>query len=907
MNLKPLNTLNTLNKKSLCSALFSRHFASLVVYCLFSAFAVTASTVNFTFEDLTGNPITNTECVLTLVQPPYTDGPAIMSAGAMGGGHVTFTTDQNGNATLTLRPGLFSGRLMGSPATYFGLSVPSDNNTYAAAALLTNATPPWPTNYIPGAATLATNTGSSFLYLGTNGNYLTWYLVENTNAAASAITNTDGTVTVTGNNISVAATSNAIVAKIPAAGTTLNNLTGPASICSPDKTITINIAGTNIQISVAALSNAIYATFVNGQSGASTNQHLFAPITTNLTESATLTVAGSFSTDANQITSDGTGDLTVGSLTAGGSDITGSSIAYSETLSGPFNAPGVSFNSGQFIFTQGYNGNPTSFLVLGVPNSGAQETMDIQPANLSQRFTNALLVLTGNGNFARDIVDCEAGILAGIWWDGFTNIIATQWTANIWNRVIYANAAANSVQVTLPGKGTFGNTQEDSPAWTSFEGSVGGGGTNLAPKFNALWFDVYNNSPVATENAVTVCLADHAPFDNGQTNLTIPNLCSVRLRSDGTNIWVQRFGTNWPVPSANLTGPVPIANLPFTFSGTNTQYLNGAGTFSTPSGGSSATFNPSQFNSQGGSTNVPSGVTLTNVALNGASNNPASGITNAGVGFVGNGASLTNSSGFPILFSSSTSANVGGNLTGLNASSLSSGTVPAARMTGTYSINLNPFTVYGGACYFNGQGNPNGFNYAWNGTYDWFTGIATSGNSWQVTDTGGVYKNSQGGAPAVMIFPLSSSNVTIIGSLYVTNTTGSDCTSPFGQTNVYGPYTNSFVFLTNQLFAATNLVLFTNVPTSATTNGYSLDVNVRWICYSNAANCQYHQRQVIEFCNINGVCNSNGTTMVASGGKNANGVTITAGASASGIAVYLTGSNTTNMTAVAAEVRIQTL
>lgn len=161
-------------------------------FFLFALLAnVSASTVNFSFQDGAGNPIANTKVIIWPTAGPYLKQPWITGASTFG-----FTTDANGNGTEpNMQPGLFGVRLVQEPNTPFIISVPNDSLTYnvSSLALLGPQT---------GFNLAVTNVSTNFSSLVLSTNIvmisgiptLTFTLFTSTNAGGSG---TIGNVTVT--------------------------------------------------------------------------------------------------------------------------------------------------------------------------------------------------------------------------------------------------------------------------------------------------------------------------------------------------------------------------------------------------------------------------------------------------------------------------------------------------------------------------------------------------------------------------------------------------------------------------------------------------------------------------------------------------------------------------------------
>lgn len=108
------------------------------------------------------------------------------------------------------------------------------------------------------------------------------------------------------------------------------------------------------------------------------------------------------------------------------------------------------------------------------------------------------------------------------------------------DRRIFCNPAASSCQITLPNLGVphqiIGPTNIF--GWTYNTANVGGG-TPLMPALATLDY-VIENLGSNTANTLSVCAAGHPWFTNmGTTNLVIPNQTSVRLTTDGANIFAE--------------------------------------------------------------------------------------------------------------------------------------------------------------------------------------------------------------------------------------------------------------------------------------------------------------------------------------------------------------------------------
>lgn len=253
---------------------------------------------------------------------------------------------------------------------------------------------------------------------------------------------------------------------------------------------------------------------------------------------------------------------------------------------------GVFWNYGNFtVIGQFAVSNQTAW--IHGPGSGTQEILHIdEPPN---QLIDSIFAAHGtNGLYDNGVVidtGGQGGIEAEFYYFGYTNVSGT-YNATKFDRTIYANAASGNSSVVLP---AFDTNASDIIGTNTTWNFIRDGFTN-GPAYYSTAVTIYR-SDAAASHSVNVYAADHAKMLNlaGQpTNLLLPAGCAVSLIGDGTNLYAQQLGTNWPVSAANLTG-----------------------------------LNSGQFAMVGGVVSVPSGALQTNGQFQGVVNGPGYGAVNA--------------------------------------------------------------------------------------------------------------------------------------------------------------------------------------------------------------------------------------------------------------------------------------
>lgn len=319
----------------------------------------------------------------------------------------------------------------------------------------------------------------------------------------------------------------------------------------------------------------------------STNTFLALDINSNgtITVGSNLTVNGTVNTTnimAAGVTLSGgavgltlTNDAPVTLLNQYSSDVNANSFNAGITLdnNGNVDVQGTAyFTNGAIFYLPVYLNGAGQLLVMtngfvqitAPPQTSSQETMDIySPAGIN--FSNDQFVVWGTSNWYSVVAGPMGSIQAAKQWWGFTNI-AANYTADIADRYIFADAIANNIQITLPALGHFGETTQTKPAWTFVRDGASKGPAYCTLDWNI--FRVDTNGP----HSVQICTADHAVFQgmNGTTNFSLPAGCNLRIVTDGTNLLTEIRGTNYALQTngfASLagtnafTGPNSFTNI----------------------------------------------------------------------------------------------------------------------------------------------------------------------------------------------------------------------------------------------------------------------------------------------------------------------------------------------------------
>lgn len=297
----------------------------------------------------------------------------------------------------------------------------------------------------------------------------------------------------------------------------------------------------------------------------------------------------------------------------------------------------------------------TNYFPIQLTNGGPAYSAATYDVAGFQTYNNVLAGVFYNGtNFYSPTSVLSAGVIAG------QNVtIATNGSPPT-GYVISSTAASGTASVTAGANVTVtptivGNNTNYSIATTSSAGgtvtSVSGDGT-------------VTSGTITTSGSLSLVPATAGTFLGNNTGGSaapiylpysdITNGVSAAMAANGTtssnttlsisNSLVSQIAsaTN-TINAATLTGTAPASIIPIDGS---TITDTGGVLVSHNSGGASFTLNAGQF---AGTTvtSLVAGVTLTNVALNGASNNPSAGNTNGGLfGFVGLGNYLTNLAGY---------------------------------------------------------------------------------------------------------------------------------------------------------------------------------------------------------------------------------------------------------------------
>jgi hypothetical protein len=376
--------------------------------------------------------------------------------------------------------------------------------------------------------------------------------------------------------------------------TAATNITAGGAFIGLDTGLT-NLAGQTIlaaqtasnQAQGAAITNYALANFVHGQNGHGTNTQLQTPTTTNLTETATLSVSNLLAPDGNFFSLDGgfeAGDnmlltnvvIGQGILLDGYGDIdffpannTGGHGNYGSVLINP-PTPGSppAITAPGFVYWQNNN---SSFMLYGAAdanNGSLQEVADLEPVDYAHANNSDRLVVTANSNNMDIRLQGDATLSAGGLWQLSTNISGkSAFTMNMYCTRVLCNPAAASCTITAPSSDNVGyvlpTASQPFRGWGAQNATVAGG-HGLGPVWMTLQYEIENLGS-NTANTLTVALPNNAT-NWGLSSLVIPNQMGLRMHYGGTN----------NVNAGFITAELYALSLSPTFNGQNLTNLNAA-------------------------------------------------------------------------------------------------------------------------------------------------------------------------------------------------------------------------------------------------------------------------------------------------------------------------------------------
>jgi hypothetical protein len=289
--------------------------------------------------------------------------------------------------------------------------------------------------------------------------------------------------------------------------------------------------------------------------------------------------------------------------------------------------------------------NVALWVPILTPNNISNITVDNLVANANITSNNATITN-----------DLDANVIT-------TNYLTVNVEANISNANLSGTAVANSITTNNITTGSNTTAGALTGNW-SLNGELSSNGNISALGLKTSNYFYANGDPVSFDGTYTNSnVAAFLPTYTGTVGVgDILNIFNGRTLTTGANTTTGTITGNWSLSAGSqINGLSDIAGANVTGTVANAAFATTAGT-----AGSATTAATVTTNAQ---PNITSVGTLTSLNVSGNANAGNVGATN----FIGSGASLTD----------------------LNASNLSTGTVPSARLTGSYSISVTSATTAG--------------------------------------------------------------------------------------------------------------------------------------------------------------------------------------------------------------------